>query len=277
VGLRPAHYPALDVRESSVEFFEIIAQNYLVESPAPRRHLDRVAAKHAIVLHSVGMNVLGHEPLDYEQVDAIATLARDVGAPFVTDHLCWTGAHAMSHHDLLPVPHVPELVDYAVARIERLKARLPVAFGVENVTSYVDFRSSTMPEYEFLSRVARDADCGILLDVNNVFVSTTNHGLDATKYLEAIDFDRVLLVHLAGHAIEPDGTLVDTHDTHVRAEVWELYRRAWTLGGPFPTLIEWDAKIPPFEVLEREADRAREERRGVDLSLREPRTREVGP
>jgi uncharacterized protein (UPF0276 family) len=212
------------------------------------------------VLHGVGLNLLGHAPLDDHYLDALCRLADYVDAPFVTDHLCWTGAHGISHHDLLPTPYRPELVEFAAERADAVQRRLGRPFGLENLSSYVEFRSSTMTEWEFYTRVVREAGVWFLLDVNNIYVSSQNHGFDPDAYLTAVDFSRVLQVHLAGYTREPDGTLVDTHDHHVSDPVWALYRQAWKLGGPFPTLIEWDARIPPMPELIAELERAKQVR-----------------
>jgi uncharacterized protein len=246
VALRTPHYPHVFENDPGVDYFEVISENFLDPTGTPRRRLDRVRARYPIVLHGVGLNLLGHAPLDDAYLDALCRLADDVGAPFVTDHLCWTGAHGMSHHDLLPTPYVPELVELAAERAYEVQRRLGRPFGLENLSSYVEFRASTLSEWEFYSAVVRESGCWSLLDVNNIYVSSRNNGFDPDAYLAAVDFSRVLQVHLAGHTREPDGTLVDTHDQAVASEVWALYAHAWKAGGPFPTLLEWDAKIPPM-------------------------------
>jgi hypothetical protein len=260
VGLRPAHYPYIFEQWPDVGYFEIISENFLGDAHWPRVHLERVAARYPIVLHGVGLNLLGHAPLDEAYLDAVAALAERVDAPFVTDHLCWTGAHGVSHHDLLPTPYVDELVDFAAERARRVQAHIGRPFGLENLSSYVEFEQSTMTEWEFYTRVVDKAGCALMLDINNVFVSSQNHGFDPRRYLDAIDFTRVLQVHLAGHTREPDGTIVDTHDQPVCDEVWALYAEAYHRAGPFPTLLEWDARIPPMPELLRELARAREVR-----------------
>ncbi|MBM4363746.1 MAG: DUF692 domain-containing protein [Deltaproteobacteria bacterium] len=261
LGLRIPHYRDLFATEPAVDFFEIITENFLGEAAPPRRNLARVRARYPVVLHGVGLNLLGAEPLDEVYLDRVKALADLVDAPFVTDHLCWTGSEGVSHHDLLPAPLVPELIPFAAERARYVQSRLGRPFGLENVSSYLEFTRSTLPEWEFLSAVAEQADCGILLDVNNVFVSAKNHGFSPEAYLRAIDPARVLQVHLAGHQDGPEGLLVDTHDRPVRDEVWALYRRAWELLGPFPTLLEWDADVPPLPVALAELERAREARR----------------
>jgi uncharacterized protein (UPF0276 family) len=247
LALRPPHHAALFAERPALDYLEVISENFLGPASLPRERLLRARALYPVVLHGVGLNLLGHAPLDETYLDALCRLADVVDAPFVTDHLCWTGAHGLSHHDLLPVPFIPELVELAAERAAYVQRRLGRPFGVENLSSYVDFTRSTMTEWEFVSAVVREADCGLLLDVNNVYVSSRNHGFDADDYLRVIDFSRVLQVHVAGHSCEPDGTLVDTHDHPVTDEVWALYARAWRMGGPFPTLLEWDERIPPLD------------------------------
>jgi uncharacterized protein (UPF0276 family) len=249
LGLRIPHYEYLFEHWPEVGYFEIISENFMGPALPPRLKLDRVRARYPIVLHGVGLNLLGHAPLDEAYLDALCRLADHVDAPFVTDHLCWTGAHGVTHHDLLPTPYVTDLVEYAAERANAVQRRLGRPFGLENLSSYVTFEQSTMTEWEFYTAVVRQSDCSYLLDVNNIHVSGHNHGFDPRTYLGAIDWSRVLEVHLAGYAEEPNGTLVDTHDHPVSDAVWALYAEAWKLGGPFPTLLEWDDRIPPMPAL----------------------------
>lgn len=257
VGLRPSFYPDLFERWPEVDFFEVITENFLGDAAAPARNLARVAERYPIVLHGVGLNLLGHAPLDEAYLDRVARLADRVDAPYVTDHLCWTGAHGVSHHDLLPTPYTDAVVELAAERAAYVQRRIGRPFGLENLSSYVELADSTMTEWEFYTRVVREADVGYLLDVNNVYVSSVNHGFDARAYLDAIDLDRVLQVHLAGHTRQPDGLIVDTHDRPVCDDVWALYAATWRRGGPFPTLLEWDAAIPPLPEVLAEVAKAR--------------------
>ncbi|MGD0679029.1 MAG: DUF692 domain-containing protein [Polyangiaceae bacterium] len=261
VGLRVPHYTHVFEQEPVVDYFEIISDNFLGAALTPRQRLARVCARYPIVLHGVGLNLLGHEPLNEAYLDSLCRLADDVDAPFVTDHLCWTAAEGVAHHDLLPTPYARELVEFAAERAYHVQRRLGRPFGLENLSSYVAFRSSVLTEWEFYSAVVREAGCWSLFDVNNMYVSSQNHGFDPDAYLAAIDFSRVLEVHVAGHTREPDGTLVDTHDHAVAKAVWALYARAWKIGGPFPTLIEWDAHIPAMPELLAELEKAKEARR----------------
>jgi uncharacterized protein (UPF0276 family) len=260
LGLRLPHYSYLFEHWPALDYFEIISENFLGPALPPRQRLERVRARYPIVLHGVSMNLLGHAPLDEKYLDALCRLADSVDAPFVTDHLCWTGAHGVSHHDLLPTPYRTELVELVAERVDAVQRRLGRPFGVENLSSYVEFESSTMTEWEFYTAVVREARAWFLLDVNNIYVSSQNHGFDPDAYLGAIDFSRVLQVHMAGFTREPNGTIVDTHDHAVAEAVWALYARAWKMGGPFPTLLEWDAKIPPMPEVLAELEKARQVR-----------------
>ena len=260
LGLRPVHYPHIFEHGPDVDYFEAISENFFGPAPGPRRNLARVRSRYPIVLHGVGLNLLGHAPLDEGYLDARCRLVEELDTPFVTDHLCWTGAHGVSHHDLLPAPYVPELVALAAERADYVQRRLGLPFGIENVSSYVEFEQSTMTEWEFLAAVVREARCWTLLDVNNVHVSSQNHGFDPEVYLDSVDFTRVLQVHLAGFTCESDGTIVDTHDHAVAPHVWNLYASAWRRGGPFPTLLEWDAHIPTMPELLGELAKTREVR-----------------
>lgn len=255
------HYPYILEHWPEVGFFEIISENFIDAPVAAARHLEQIRARYPVVLHGVSLNLLGHAPLDDAYLEQVCRLADAVDAPFVTDHLCWTGSHGISHHDLLPTPYTMDLVDLAAERASEVQRRLGRPFGLENLSSYVEFRESTMTEWEFYTRVVEQADCSFMLDLNNIYVSSINHGFDPDAYVGAIDFTRVLQTHLAGHTRQPDGLIVDTHDRPICDDVWKLYAKAWTLGGPFPTLIEWDASIPPMpEVLAEvsKAKRARE-------------------
>jgi uncharacterized protein (UPF0276 family) len=260
LGLRTVHYPYLFEHWPAVDYFEVISENFLTEAERPRKNLERVRARYPIVLHGVGLNLLGHAPLDSAYLDRLCQLADLVDAPFVTDHLCWTGAHGVSHHDLLPTPYVPELVELAAERARLVQQRLGRPFGLENLSSYVEFRRSTLTEWEFYTSVVQAAGCWLMLDVNNIYVSSVNHGFDPLAYLRAVDYSRVLQVHIAGHTREPAGNIVDTHDHPVSDEVWRLYAEAWKLGGPFPTLLEWDDHIPPMPDLLAELEKARSAR-----------------
>ncbi len=261
LGLRPAHFSEIHGEMPDVGFFEIIAENFLGVAELPRVHLDRVAAGYPVVAHNISLNLLGTDPLDTRYLERLRWLIRRHGMPFATDHLAWTSSDGERHHDLLPVPCSASLVPWAAARVRQVQDALGVPFGIENPSTYLRFARDELPEWEFVRRVAEAADCGLLLDVNNVYVSSVNHGFDPRAYLAAVPWERVLYVHIAGHTVRPDGLRHDTHDAAVAPAVWELYAEAWRLGGPFPTLLEWDDRIPSLEVLRRELAIAVEVRR----------------
>lgn len=257
LGLRPALYPYLFEHWPKVDYFEIISENFMGPAELPQKNLSKVLRRYPIVLHGVGLNLLGHEPLDACYLDQLAALAERVDAPFVSDHLCWTGAHGLRHHDLLPTPYLKELVDYAAMRAAAVQQHLGRPFALENLSSYLAFEDSEMPEWEFYAAVVNKANCWFMLDINNIYVSSQNHGFNPLDYLAAINFSKVIQVHLAGHERQPDGTIIDTHDQAVCDAVWELYRSAWKMGGPFPTLLEWDDRIPSMPDLIAELEKAR--------------------
>ncbi len=240
----------------AVDWFEALSENYMVPGGRPPRVLDRVRERFAVVLHGVSLSIGSTDPLDTAYLDRLAALCERVRPRWVSDHLCWTGVGGHNTHDLLPLPFTEEALAHTAERVMRAQERLRRRIALENVSSYLQYRSDEMPEQEFLVRLAERADCGILLDVNNVYVSARNHGFDPEAYLAAMPPERVFQIHLAGHSVE--GSLrIDTHDHPVCHEVWDLYARVIARLGPVSTLVEWDDRIPDFEVLEAEAARAR--------------------
>jgi len=260
VGLRPKHYP--HVLEHGprgalgVDWFEALSENYMVPGGRPPRLLDDVRRHFPVVLHGVSMNIGSTDPLDGDYLDRLAALIDRVRPTWVSDHLCWTGVGGRQLHDLLPLPFTEESIRHVASRILHVQDRLGRRIAVENVSSYMRFARDEMPEWEFLAAVAGRADCGILLDVNNVYVSARNHGFPPERYIDGIPPDRVFQFHLAGHS-EQGPLLIDTHDHPVKEEVWALYAHAVRRFGAVSTLIEWDDHIPPFEELEAHAARAR--------------------
>ena len=261
VGLRTKHYPHVLEHgprgELSVDWFEAISENTMVPGGRPPRILDKVRAHFPVVLHGVSMNIGSTDPLDEAYLDRLDTLIRRVDPPWVSDHLCWTGVDGRTLHDLLPLPFTEETVRHVSGRILHVQERLGRRIAIENVSSYVTFTQDEMPEWDFVAEIARRADCGILLDVNNIFVSAHNHGYAPEAYLEGIPVDRVFQFHMAGHSEQGD-LFIDTHDHPVKEEVWTLFEKALERFGAVSTLIEWDDHIPPFEELEAHAARARE-------------------
>jgi len=257
IGLRVQHYQSIHESPPPIDYFEVISENFMGNAEPPLQHLDLIAQKFPVVLHGVGLNLLGHEALDEDYLEALVSLADRLDAPFVSDHVAWNGAHGIRHHDLLPTPFTKDLLAYAAERAALVQERLGRPFALENLSSYVRFPESEMDEATFYSALVRESGVSFMLDINNIYVSSCNHGFDAKDYLAAIDFSKVLQVHVAGHDATNPGLIIDTHDRAVAAGVWQLYEWAWTIGGPFPTLLEWDEKIPPLPEVLSELDKAR--------------------
>lgn len=256
VGLRLPHVDSIVEHHPRVDWFEIISENYMVPGGRQMANLARVLERYRLVQHGVSLSIGGPGPLDRDYLRRVKDLARRTGTPWVSDHLCWTGAHGVDLHDLLPLPYTAEAVRHVAARAREVQDFLETRLVLENVSSYLTYTQSEMTEWEFLSAVAEEADCGILLDVNNIYVSAYNHGLDAAAYVDGVPHRRVVQIHLAGHT-NYGKYIIDTHSDHVIDPVWDLYRRALRRTGPVSTLIEWDDDIPPLETLLAEAEKAR--------------------
>jgi uncharacterized protein len=257
IGLRKEHFDEIvsGTSRPDIPFFEAISENFFVEGGRPLQVLDRVRRDYPIALHGVSMSLGSAEPLDAGYLRRLKTLCDRISPAIVSDHLCWTGLGGHNSHDLLPLPFTEEAVRITAGKIRRVQDFLGRRILVENISSYVEHAGSRLSEVDFLCAVVGEADCGILLDVNNLYVNARNHGLDPGRFLARIPKGRVGQMHLAGH--EDHGDLViDTHDHPVADAVWDLYAEAVRLFGPVPTLVEWDARIPPLEVVVAEAQRA---------------------
>ena len=257
IGLRIPHYDHILTKKPTCGWFEIISENFMVEGGRPLEILDQILAQYPVVQHGVSMYFGSAEKLNREHLRRLKNLVRRTKTPWVSDHLCWGTHRGRYLHDLLPLPFTEESLGHVVERVSAVQDVLGRQILLENVSSYLTFSASTLTEWDFLAEVARRADSGILLDVNNIYVSARNHGFDAHAYLEGIPVDRVAQFHLAGHS--DHGThLLDTHDHPVADPVCELYREAVRRFGPVSTLIEWDDHIPPLERLIEESERARQ-------------------
>ena len=256
LGLRPDHYAAVLEQRPSVDWFEIISENYLVDGGKPLHYLDRIREHYPMVMHGVSLSIGGSDPLDSEYLAALKRLAARVEPEWISDHLCWTGIDGRNLHDLLPLPYTEEAVAHVVERVGQVQDCLGRQILLENVSSYVTYTDSRLSEWEFLTAVAERADCCILLDVNNIHVSAHNHGFDALDYLGGVPGERVRQIHLAGHSYN-GSLIIDTHDHPVPDPVWELYGEAIARLGPVSTMIERDDDIPPLEDLLDELGRAR--------------------
>ncbi|MES1166301.1 MAG: DUF692 domain-containing protein, partial [Verrucomicrobiota bacterium] len=222
LGLRREHYQHVVEQRPAVDWFEVISENFMVPGGNPRRVLERVRRDYPVVLHGVSLSIGSTDPIDHAYLDGLDALARAVEPAWISDHLCWGTAHGFNAHDLLPLPYTTAALAHVVARVSAVQERLKRRILLENPSSYLAFRGSEMSEADFLAEVARRADCGILLDVNNIYVSAHNHGFDARAYLAAMPAERIGQIHLAGHSVD-GALLIDTHDAAVRDEVWQLY------------------------------------------------------
>jgi uncharacterized protein (UPF0276 family) len=256
VGLRAPHFTHILTEQPEVDFFEILTENYLDTGGRPAYVLDRVAERYPIVMHGVSMNIGSTDPIDIQYLAKVRALAERTGALWISDHLCWTGVLGRNTHDLLPLPYTEESLANAIEKVRTIQDFLERPLVLENPSSYLEFQTSTMSESEFFLRLAEGADCGILLDVNNVYVSAFNHGFDAEEYIAAIPGERVCQYHMAGHTHK--GThIIDTHSDHVIDTVWDLYGFTLRHVGLRATLLEWDADIPEFQVVHAEVLKAR--------------------
>jgi uncharacterized protein len=256
IGLRTPHYPEVLAGNARVDWFEVISENFFGAGGNPRRVLRAVREHYPVVLHGVSLSIGSVDPLDASYLDALARLVSEIEPAMVSDHLCWSSFGGHTVHDLWPMPYTEAALDHVVSRVEQTQDRLGRRILLENPSSYVEFQTSQIAEAEFLAEVAARADCGIVLDINNVYVTSQNHGLDAERYLAAIPPERVGYVHLAGHTDHGD-YLLDTHDHPVPEPVWALYGTAVDRFGRQATLIEWDDHLPSLERLVGEAERAR--------------------
>jgi uncharacterized protein (UPF0276 family) len=259
IGLRVPHYRRLFAERPQLDFVEIISENFMGVGGRPRYHLERALETYRVVQHGVSLGIGGPDAPSARYLGGLKELARLTQTPWVSDHFCWCGAGGAHLHDLLPLPFTPELVRTVAERARRIQDSLGVPFALENTSSYLTYKGSVLAEWEFIGEIAERANIGLLFDVNNVFVTAYNHGLDPVEFVRRVPHERIVQVHLAGHSNL--GThIIDTHDRHVSEPVWDLYRLAIELAGPVSTLIEWDDQIPEVEVVLAEAERAKVER-----------------
>lgn len=256
LGLRTEHYPDFLGAPQPVEWLEIISDNFLVPGGKPLVVLDQIRERYPLAMHGVSLSIGASDGLDWDYLAALKKLARRVDPLWVSDHLCWTGVQGKNTHDLLPLPYHEHALRHVVRQIRQAQDFLERPLVIENVSSYVSFTDSTLSEWDFLRAVCEEADCLLLLDVNNIYVSSFNHGFDPLTYLHAIPPDRVQQIHLAGHSHNGDH-IVDTHDHPVADSVWELYRAACRHIGPVATMIERDDHMPPLPELLAELGQAR--------------------
>jgi uncharacterized protein (UPF0276 family) len=256
LGLRTQHYEAVLHEPHAIDWLEVITDNYLVPGGKPLDYLHRIRERFPIVMHGVSLSIGSSDPIDLGYLASVRALADRIEPHWISDHLCWTGIDGRNLHDLLPLPYTEEALALVVARVGQVQNALGRQILLENVSSYLSFHASEMSEWEFLGEVAQRADCALLLDINNIHVSSVNHGFNALDYLHAIPKNRVRQFHLAGHS-DMGGHLIDTHDHPIVEPVWTLYRAALAHFGAVPTMIERDDNIPELSELVAELDVAR--------------------
>jgi uncharacterized protein (UPF0276 family) len=256
LGLRTPHYEAILNEPHPIDWLEVITENYLGLGGKPLDYLERIREKFPLVMHGVSLSIGSTDPIDVDYLKAVRALAARVEPHWISDHLCWTGVDGRNMHDLLPLPYTEEALLNVASRVGQVQDALGRQILLENVSSYLSYHSDEMTEWEFLREVAARADCHILLDINNIYVSGINHGFDPVKYLQAMPTARVRQFHLAGHS-NMGGHLIDTHDHPIAAPVWDLYSQAVSLFGDVPAMIERDDNIPELHELVTELNMAR--------------------
>jgi uncharacterized protein (UPF0276 family) len=256
VGLRSVHFPYILEHWPEVDWFEVISENFMDSAGRPRYVLEQIAERYQTVMHGVSLSIGSTDPLDFEYLRKLKRLAEWIKPHWISDHLCWTGVLGLNAHDLLPIPLNDETLEHVAGRVKTVQDFLERPLVLENPSTYVTFAHSTVSEWEFLARLADETGCGLLLDVNNVFVSSVNHDFDPREYVENVPAEKVVQFHLAGHT-HCRTHIIDTHDDHVIDPVWELYRLAHLRTGGASTLLEWDARIPEFPVVHAEVLKAR--------------------
>lgn len=269
VGLRQAHYQTIMTEQPEIAWFEAISENFIDSQGFPRHALQQIAQQYPIVLHGVSLSIGSTDPLDFDYLRKIKQLAHETDAQWISDHVCWTGLNGINSHDLLPVALTEEALQHIVARIQQVQDFLERPLILENPSSYVNYQCDEMTEWQFLNQMAAEADCGLLLDINNVYVSAFNHEFDAREYLHNIAAERVVQIHLAGHS-HCGSHIIDTHDRAVADPVWQLFHQFVQQFGTRPSLLEWDSQIPDFATLQQELNKA--EKVATQLEFISPNT-----
>jgi uncharacterized protein (UPF0276 family) len=257
LGLRTVHYAHILEHRPAVAWFELLSENYMQTAGRPLFYADAIADRYPVAMHGVSLSIGSTDPLDRAYLSELRALRDRTRARWVSDHLCWAGVGGKNTHDLLPMPYTEESLLHVADRVRAVQDFLGAPLALENPSTYVEHAGASMREWEFLARLAEVADCALLLDVNNVYVSAKNHGYDPREYLAAVPFDRVVQLHVAGHTNH--GThIIDSHIGPVIDEVWRLLGEAYARAGGVSVLLEWDAEIPGLDETHAEALRARE-------------------
>lgn len=264
VGLRPVHFPEIFSQWPTIDWFEVISENYLGVSGLPIRNLERILERYPVVLHGVSLSIGGPNPLDFDYLNRLKALARKTKTPWISDHLCWGRLAGAHYHDLLPLPFRRDVADYVAERARIVQDFLEVPFALENVSSYMGYQSDELTEWEFYASVVEKADIAMMLDVNNIYVSSRNHGFAPKDYYSRLPLERVIQVHLAGHS-DYGAYCLDTHDAAVCDEVWKIYAEVYPLIGPVSTLLEWDDQFLSFSDTWQEALKAKAFQREISV------------
>jgi len=256
IGLRPEHYEEIFRTQPTIDWFEIISENYMVEEGKPLENLEKILERYPVVQHGVSLAIGSPDPLNFEYLKKLKALARKTKTPWISDHLCWGQLKGAHFHDLLPLPYTQEVINYVAQRAKIVQDYLEIPFALENLSSYVTFKQDQMPEWEFYSAIVEKADILMMLDVNNIYVSSRNHGFDPKDYYNNIPIEKVVQIHLAGHT-DYGSYVLDTHNDHVCDEVWDIYAKVYAQTKGVSTLLEWDDNFLSFEDTWKEALRAK--------------------
>jgi len=267
IGLRIPHYQDIFEHQPDIDWFEIISENFMVEGGKPLENLHRILERYPVVQHGVSLAIGSPTPLDFDYLKKLKDLTKVTKTPWVSDHLCWGQTPGGHYHDLLPLPYTNEVIDYVAERARIVQDYLELPFALENLSSYVEYKMDEMPEWEFYSAIVEKADINMMLDVNNIYVSSRNHGFDPMEYINNIPMERVIQIHLAGHSDHGDYVL-DTHDDYVRDEVWALYGEVYPRTGGVSTLLEWDDNFIPLQETWDEALKAKKFQKILDKEIK---------
>lgn len=263
IGLRIPHYEDIFKLNPEIDWFEIISENFMVDGGKPLENLERILDRYKVVQHGVSLAIGSPDPLDFDYLKKLKALAKKTKTPWISDHLCWGRLPGAHYHDLLPLPYTKEVINYVAERARIVQDYLELPFALENLSSYVAYQADEMPEWDFYASVVEKADIYMMLDVNNIYVSSRNHGFDPKEYYNNVPLQRVLQIHLAGHS-DYDAYVLDTHDNYVRDEVWQIYSEVYPLTCGVSTLLEWDDNFISFQHTWEEALKAKKFQKNIE-------------
>ena len=264
IGLRPVHYDEIFSQEPQIDWFEIISENFMVDGGKPLKNLRRILERYPVVQHGVALAIGSPAPLDFDYLAKLKALTKITKTPWISDHLCWGRRPGAHYHDLLPLPYTREVIDYVADRARIVQDYLELPFALENLSSYVTFNSDEMSEWDFYSAIVEKADIYMMLDVNNIYVSSRNHHFNPDAYIDALPYNRIIQLHIAGHS-DKGRYLLDTHDHAVCDAVWELYAKVYKKTGGVSTLLEWDGHFLSFEETWHEALKAKQFQQTLEM------------